>query len=66
MPEEELRKKGAALTAKIESLLPDFVRSWYALLVIAIKFAGLYGKEVRIVGENRSQLTESAKSRSLP
>jgi hypothetical protein len=79
MPEEELREKEAALTAKIDRLLPDFVKSCrenadmvilhqdsfaadyqdeeYALLAMAIKFAGLHGKEVRVIGKNRETLT---------
>ena len=32
----------------------------YELLGMAIKFAGLYGKEVRIIGKNRETLTKAA------
>jgi hypothetical protein len=32
----------------------------YELLGMAIKFAGLYGKEVRIVGKNRGTLSAAA------
>jgi hypothetical protein len=78
MTAEELREKEAALTSKIERLLPDFVKTCrqnadvvliqqdafaadyqddeYALLGMAIKFAGLYGKEIRIIGTNRETL----------
>jgi hypothetical protein len=87
MPEEELREKEAALTAKIDRLLPDFVKSCrenadmvilhqdsfaadyqddeYALLGMAIKFAGLHGKEVRIIGTNRETLKGSRKPELL-
>jgi len=83
MPEEELREKEAALTAKIERVLPDFVKSCrekadmviihqdsfaadyqdeeYTLLGMAIKFAGLHGREVRIIGTNRETLKGSGK-----
>jgi hypothetical protein len=81
MAKEELQQKEAALTAKIKSLLPDFVRACrasddaviihqdsfaadyqqdeYTLLGMVIKFAGLYGKEVRIIGTNRETLKKS-------
>ena len=32
----------------------------YELLGMAIKFAGLYGKEVRIIGKNRETLRKAA------
>ena len=32
----------------------------YELLGMAIKFAGLYGKEVRIIGKNRDTLSAAA------
>lgn len=32
----------------------------YELLGMAIKFAGLYGKEVRIIGKNRETLSAAA------
>jgi len=32
----------------------------YELLGMAIKFAGLYGKEVRIIGKNRGTLSATA------
>ena len=78
MTQEEQREKEAALTAKIERLLPDFVTACCknddmviihqdsfaadhqdqecALLAMAIKFAGLHGKEIRIIGTNRETL----------
>ena len=85
--DEELREKEATLTAKIDRLLPDFVKSCrdkahvviihqdsfaadyqddeYALLGMAIKFAGLYGKEIRVVGKNRETLQGSGKPELL-
>ena len=32
----------------------------YELLGMAIKYAGLYGKEVRIIGKNRETLSKAA------
>ncbi len=83
MGEAELREKEAALAAKMERVLPDFVKSCrekvdaviihqdsfaadyqddeYALLGMAIKFAGLHGKEVRIIGTNRETFKGSGK-----
>jgi len=77
--DEALAEKERALTAEIESLLPDFARSCrgsedvilihqdsfaadyedheYTLFGKAIKFAGLHGKEVRVIGTNRETLT---------
>jgi hypothetical protein len=34
----------------------DYEDEEYALLGMAIKFAGLYGKEIRIIGTNRETL----------
>jgi hypothetical protein len=81
--EEARQEKEAVLTAKIERLQPDFVKTCrenhdavilhqdslaadyqdheYALLGMAIKFAGLYGKEVRIIGTNRETLKRTSK-----
>jgi hypothetical protein len=33
----------------------------YALLVMAIKYAGLRGKEVRVIGKNRSTIGEEGR-----
>jgi hypothetical protein len=77
--DEAVAEKERALTAEIESLLPDFARSCrdsadlviihqdsfaadyqdeeYTLFGKAIKFAGLHGKEVRVIGKNRETLT---------
>ena len=76
--DEAVAEKEKALTAEIESLLPDFARSCrgsedvilihqdsfaadyqdheYMLFGKALKFAGLHGKEVRVIGRNRETL----------
>jgi len=48
-----------------DSFAADYQDDEYALLGIAIKFAGLYGKEVRTVGTNRETLKESRKPELL-
>ena len=48
-----------------DSLAADYQDEEYALLGMAIKFAGLYGKEVRIIGTNRETLKESGKPELL-
>ena len=77
--DKDLAEKETALTAEIESLLPDFARSCrgsedvviihqdsfaadyqdeeYTLFGKAMKFAGIYGKEIRVIGKNRETLT---------
>jgi hypothetical protein len=44
-----------------DSFAADYQDDEYALLGMAIKFAGLYGKEVRIIGTNRETLKEARK-----
>ena len=39
-----------------DSFAADYQQDEYALLGMAIKFAGLHGKEVRIIGTNRETL----------
>ena len=39
----------------------DYQEDEYALLGMAIKYAGLRGKEVRVIGKNRSTLREEEK-----
>ena len=39
-----------------DSFAADYQDDEYALLGMAIKFAGLHGKEVRIIGKNRETL----------
>ena len=45
-----------------DSFAADYQQDEYALLGMAIKFAGLHGKEVRIIGTNRETLKGSSKS----
>jgi hypothetical protein len=45
-----------------DSFAADYQQDEYALLGKAIKFAGLHGKELRIIGTNRETLKESRKS----
>jgi hypothetical protein len=76
--DKRLMEKETALTAEIETLLPDFARSCrenldvviihqdsfaadyqdeeYTLFGKAMKFAGIYGKEIRVIGRNRETL----------
>ena len=42
-------------------LPPTFEEDEYTLLGMAIKYAGLRGKEVRVIGKNRSSLGEEDK-----
>ena len=44
-----------------DSFAADYQQDEYALLGMAIKFAGLHGKEVRIIGTNRETLKGSSK-----
>src|SRR6266700_2244895 len=39
-----------------DALAADYQEDEYALLGMAIKYAGLRGKEVRVIGKNRSTL----------
>jgi hypothetical protein len=43
-----------------DAFAADYQDHEYALLGKAIKFAGLHGKEVRIIGKNRGTLTGSS------
>jgi hypothetical protein len=43
----------------------DYQDHEYALLGKAIKFAGLHGKEVRIIGKNRESLKRSSRPELL-
>jgi hypothetical protein len=42
-----------------DSFAADYQQDEYALLGKAIKFAGIHGKELRIIGTNRETLKES-------
>jgi hypothetical protein len=44
-----------------DSFAADYQQDEYVLLGMAIKFAGLHGKEVRIIGRNRETLKGSPK-----
>jgi hypothetical protein len=44
-----------------DSFAADYQDDEYRLLGMAIKFAGLYGKEVRIIGKSRETLKGSRK-----
>jgi hypothetical protein len=44
-----------------DSFAADYQDDEYRLLGMAIKFAGLHGKEVRIIGTNRETLKGSGK-----
>ena len=48
-----------------DSFAADYQDEEYALLGMAIKFAGLYGKEIRIIGTNRETLKTSRKPELL-
>ena len=41
-----------------DAFAADYQEDEYKLLGMAIKFAGLHGKEVRIVGKNRETVTQ--------
>jgi hypothetical protein len=41
-----------------DAFAPDYQEDEYVLLGMAIKYAGLRGKEVRVIGKNRSTLGE--------
>ena len=42
-----------------DAFAADYQEDEYTLLGMAIKYAGLRGKEVRVIGENRSTLSEN-------
>ena len=44
-----------------DAFATDYQEDEYALLGMAIKYAGLRGKEVRVIGKNRSTLREEEK-----
>jgi hypothetical protein len=48
-----------------DSFAADYQHDEYVLLGMAIKYAGLYGKEVRIIGTNRQTLDEYRKTELL-
>jgi hypothetical protein len=46
-----------------DAFAADYQEDEYVLLGMAIKYAGLRGKEVRVIGKNRSTLSEEDKIR---
>jgi hypothetical protein len=50
------RKDEDVIILHQDSFAADYQQDEYALLGMAIKFAGLHGKEVRIIGTNRETL----------
>ena len=44
-----------------DAFAADFQEDEYTLLGMAIKYAGLRGKEVRVIGKNRSSLGKEDK-----
>lgn len=44
-----------------DSFAADYQDEEYTLLGMAIKYAGLRGKEVRVIGKNRSSFAEEAR-----
>ncbi len=44
-----------------DSFAADYQEEEYTLLGMAIKYAGLRGKEVRVIGKNRSSFAEEEK-----
>ena len=54
-------KSDDAVIIHQDSFAADYQQDEYALLGMAIKFAGLHGKEVRIIGKNRETLREVTK-----
>jgi hypothetical protein len=62
---QSLRKACAADTAMVivhqDGFAANYQEDEYMLLGMAIKYAGLRGKEVRVIGKNRSSLSEQDK-----
>ena len=56
------RDKADVVIIHQDAFAADYQDHEYALLGKAIKFAGLHGKEVRIIGENRETLKGASKS----
>jgi hypothetical protein len=50
------RDKAEMVIIHQDSFAADYQEDEYALLGMAIKFVGLHGKEVRIIGTNRETL----------
>ena len=56
---ESCRKNEDMVVIHQDSFAADYQQDEYTLLGMVIKFAGLYGKEVRIIGTNRETLKRS-------
>ena len=59
------RDKADVVLIHQDAFAADYQDHEYALLGKAIKFAGLHGKEVRIIGKNRETLKEAGKPELL-
>jgi hypothetical protein len=59
------RANDEAVIIHQDSFASDYEDGEYALLGMAIKFAGLYGKEIRVIGRNRETLKELKKPQLL-
>lgn len=59
------RDKADVVIIHQDAFAADYQDHEYALLGKAIKFAGLHGKEVRIIGKNRETLKEVSKPELL-
>ena len=57
---ESCRKDEDVVIIHQDSFAADYEQSEYALLGKVIKFAGLHGKEVRVIGTNRETLKRSS------
>ena len=58
---ESCRKNEDMVIIHQDSFAADYQQHEYTLLGMAIKYAGLRGKEVRVMGKNRSTLGEEDK-----
>jgi hypothetical protein len=59
------REEADAVILHQDSFAADYQDDEYALLGMAIKFAGLHGKEIRFIGTNRETLKGSRKPELL-
>jgi len=59
------RDKADVVLIHQDAFAADYQHQEYALLGKAIKFAGLHGKEVRIIGKNRETLKGASKPELL-
>jgi hypothetical protein len=59
------RDKAGMVVIHQDAFAADYQDREYTLLGKAIKFAGLHGKEVRIIGKNRDTLKRSSRPELL-